>query len=356
MSDKKSLRTDRAIGGVLLAAVLLLTVMTLVSQRANRSADDQVTHIQVDVIGPQQDMVHMINAYSLGIVDAINRQDLVGDFTLDGLIERIEAAQEEGHTGWVHAEPILRASHPEKNSLWDEIDEQQAAVDEATETALADIRAGGLLAVEDFNGRMYDTVDPLLASLFEALVLLEDDAAVGAEDFHTSANGIANQLWALFAGSLIILIGGGSWLVLSTRRNQRAQEAADAEARRLGEMVASADLGMMYADNDYIIRYMNSAAESIIRTLEPYIPVRVEDVIGGSIDRFHKEPSKNRATLGNNLPFQAVVPFGDIHIAFSATEITGADGKRIGILTTWDDVSESVRAEEKERVSFERTA
>ncbi len=353
MSDKKSLRTDRAIGGVLLAAVLLLTVMTLVSQRANRSADDQVTHIQVDVIGPQQDMVHMINAYSLGIVDAINRQDLVGDFTLDGLIERIEAAQEEGHTGWVHAEPILRASHPEKNSLWDEIDEQQAAVDEATETALADIRAGGLLAVEDFNGRMYDTVDPLLASLFEALVLLEDDAAVGAEDFHASANGIATQLWAMFVGSLIILIGGGSWLVLSTRRNQRAQEAADAEARRLGQMVDSSDLGMMYADASFDIQYVNPSLDSLMRKIEPHLSVRVDEIVGGPIDRLDKD---FRSMLGGQLPVTTTKQIGDAHLSLMVSEITDSSGNPTGYLMSWDDVTADVESIEKERVSFERTA
>ena len=69
-------------------------------------------------------------------------------------------------------------------------------------------------------------------------------------------------------------------------------------------MVENAPVNMMYADLDLKIQYMNPRAEQTLKKLEAHLPIKVDQMIGQSIDIFHKAPEHQRRLLADprNLP------------------------------------------------------
>ncbi|MBT3922152.1 MAG: hypothetical protein HOF21_06205, partial [Nitrospina sp.] len=52
-------------------------------------------------------------------------------------------------------------------------------------------------------------------------------------------------------------------------------------------MLENAPTNVIYADKDLNIQYMNPASEKTLKTLDQYLPVRVDEIMGKSIDIFH---------------------------------------------------------------------
>jgi len=79
------------------------------------------------------------------------------------------------------------------------------------------------------------------------------------------------------------------------------------ELVRITRMIENAPLNMMYTDLDLTIQYMNPASQRMMKRLEPYLPVKADQMIGQSIDIFHKKPEHQRRLLADprNLPHQA---------------------------------------------------
>ena len=76
-------------------------------------------------------------------------------------------------------------------------------------------------------------------------------------------------------------------------------------------MVENASVNMMYADLDMKIHYMNPRAKQTLKKLEAYLPMRVDQMIGQSIDMFHKtsrasaaDPGRSRAICLVKRPFK----------------------------------------------------
>ena len=88
--------------------------------------------------------------------------------------------------------------------------------------------------------------------------------------------------------------------------------ARQGELNRIKQMVDNAPVNMMYADLDLKVRYMNPQAEQTLKKLEAHLPVKVSQMIGGSIDVFHKAPEYQRRLLADprNLPRTATINVG----------------------------------------------
>ena len=59
-------------------------------------------------------------------------------------------------------------------------------------------------------------------------------------------------------------------------------------------MLENAPTNVMLADRDLKIIYMNPASLTTLRKLERFLPVKADDVIGTTIDAFHKNPAYRR--------------------------------------------------------------
>jgi methyl-accepting chemotaxis protein len=106
----------------------------------------------------------------------------------------------------------------------------------------------------------------------------------------------------------------------------------------------------MIADADNIIRFANESAYKLFEAIEadirrdlPHFVAR--DVIGKSIDVFHKTPAYQRGIMDNmTSPHNGKFTVGGKHLQFCAKPVLGKDGKMSFAFVEWQDVTE-LRAE-----------
>lgn len=120
-----------------------------------------------------------------------------------------------------------------------------------------------------------------------------------------------------------------------------------ARAARFESMLQNAPTNVMFADRDFVIQYMNPASLETLRTLEEYLPVPADQVVGSSLDIFHKNPSYQRGILASesNLPRQANINVGPETLDLLVSPIRDKDGNYIGAMATWEVITEKLRNE-----------
>jgi methyl-accepting chemotaxis protein len=122
------------------------------------------------------------------------------------------------------------------------------------------------------------------------------------------------------------------------------QAPPDLDAAIATQMIEDAPINVMYADTDGIIRYINRQSMQTLRRLEQHMPCRVDELVGQSYDIFHKDPARQRALLADprNLPHKAVITYGGEKLSLHATAVYDTEGNYIGVMQTWDIVTEKL--------------
>jgi methyl-accepting chemotaxis protein len=120
---------------------------------------------------------------------------------------------------------------------------------------------------------------------------------------------------------------------------------------RITQMVENAPANMMYTDRDLKIRYINPASRRLLKRIEPYLPCKVEEMVGQSIDIFHKNPEHQRRLLADprNLPHHAVIQVGPERMDLLVSAIMDQKGTYLGPMLTWDLVTEQLATEAREK-------
>ena len=128
------------------------------------------------------------------------------------------------------------------------------------------------------------------------------------------------------------------------------------EAQRIQQMVNNAPINVIFADRNMTIQYMNPASTETLRKLEQYLPVPVSDIVGQSIDVFHKNPAHPRKILvdPNNLPHQAQIQVGPETLNLLISAIYNDKQEYIGAMATWEVITEKLAAERREQEMQER--
>jgi methyl-accepting chemotaxis protein len=98
---------------------------------------------------------------------------------------------------------------------------------------------------------------------------------------------------------------------------------------------------------DVRIVYMNPASVAQLKKLQHLLPCRVEDMIGKSIDIFHKNPEHQRRLLSDpkNLPHRAKIKLGDEILDLTAVAIMDSQGNYLGPMINWEVVTEAEQAQ-----------
>jgi methyl-accepting chemotaxis protein len=119
------------------------------------------------------------------------------------------------------------------------------------------------------------------------------------------------------------------------------------EMTRLSQMVENAPINLMVADLDMKIRYMNPMSTKTMKRLEAYIPVKAAEMIGVSVDIFHKKPEVQRKILSDakNLPHRTTIRVGPEYLDLLVTAILDQNGKYIGPMLTWEIITEAQEAQ-----------
>jgi methyl-accepting chemotaxis protein len=134
------------------------------------------------------------------------------------------------------------------------------------------------------------------------------------------------------------------------------KEESDKEMKQIAALMENNPSNMMFADHDFIVRYMNPSSIETLKTIEQYLPVKVEEIIGNSIDIFHKNPQMQRDILSKpeNLPHKTQIQVGPEILSLNINANMDTDGKYLGPLVDWAVVTESFKAEEKAKEASDR--
>lgn len=120
----------------------------------------------------------------------------------------------------------------------------------------------------------------------------------------------------------------------------------DSEVSRMFNMIEAMPTAIMLADRDMNIVYLNPVSRETLRKLQKYLPVKADDMVGQSIDIFHKNPAMQRALLNDpdkHLPHRARIQVADQTLDLLINAIRDKDGVYQGPMVTWSVVTEQVQ-------------
>ncbi|MBA4106481.1 MAG: hypothetical protein C0485_12050 [Pirellula sp.] len=114
-------------------------------------------------------------------------------------------------------------------------------------------------------------------------------------------------------------------------------------------MAENSPINILLADRDLKIIYANPASLKTLKTIEKYLPVRAEEVVGQSVDVFHKQPEYQRRILSSdrNLPHRAIISIGPEKADLLVSPIYDDAGEYLGPMVTWEVVTEKLAMEER---------
>jgi len=148
-------------------------------------------------------------------------------------------------------------------------------------------------------------------------------------------------------------------------RNEREEHAMNTPVDDLTvvqDILRHVPMNVMIADADENIVFVNEAALEALRDLEDelakYLPgFRADQVVGGSIHRYHRDPEAIKRILAGLRPGEVrkgeITP-GPFIFEHETRVLTNAQGERVGYVVQWVDVTEQRR--EKERAQRLQTA
>lgn len=129
------------------------------------------------------------------------------------------------------------------------------------------------------------------------------------------------------------------------------QRADQAGAKRSADAMNAVATNILVCDAEFNIIYGNEKSAHTLRYLDSVMAekfgVRADQVVGGSIDRFHKDASHQRNLLqglrGRN--HTAEFKLGEETLSLSASGLFDADGNFSGAVVNWELITEQKRME-----------
>jgi methyl-accepting chemotaxis protein len=114
------------------------------------------------------------------------------------------------------------------------------------------------------------------------------------------------------------------------------------------QMVDTMPVNVMVCDlTDLKITYVNESTRTTLKKIEHVLPVKVDDLLGQSIDIFRKNPEHQRRLLRDpkNLPHRARITIGGEVLDLLVTAIRDQKGQYLAPMLTWSLVTEQVKSE-----------
>lgn len=122
--------------------------------------------------------------------------------------------------------------------------------------------------------------------------------------------------------------------------NARIKVALDSVTANV--MMADADRNIIYA-NDAVLDTLRNAQDDLRKELPNF---NVDNLMGGSIDQFHKNPQHQMSMLDRLTgTHKATIEVGGRHMALIVNPVLGEDGERLGSVVEWADKTAEVAIE-----------
>lgn len=121
--------------------------------------------------------------------------------------------------------------------------------------------------------------------------------------------------------------------------------AREARTDSLLQMLDEMPINVMMADpKTFVINYANRTTIENLKDLRAFLPVDPENLVGTSIDVFHKHPEHQRALLSdpNNLPHSARIRVGDQTLLLKASAVMDKNGAYVGMMVSWSVITKQI--------------
>jgi methyl-accepting chemotaxis protein len=125
--------------------------------------------------------------------------------------------------------------------------------------------------------------------------------------------------------------------------------AAVVQAYVVNRMVDEMPINVMMCDTDeFRITYCNKATRETVARLQHLMPVTPDQMIGETIDVFHKNPGHQHAILRdpNNLPWRTKIKLGEETLDLKVEAIRDQTGRYVGPMLTWAVITKQVKLAE----------
>lgn len=114
-------------------------------------------------------------------------------------------------------------------------------------------------------------------------------------------------------------------------------------------MVDLLPIAIMTCDihDDFRIDYVNKATIEALKSIEHALPCKADDVVGRSVDFFHKDPQHQRQILSDprNLPHNAIVEIAGEYLDLQVSALLDSKGGYAGPMLSWSVVTDRVHKE-----------
>ena len=146
---------------------------------------------------------------------------------------------------------------------------------------------------------------------------------------------------------------------LAQQEEERKAAASNARIKQALDNVATA---AMVADEKNDIIYMNESVHKMLQIAESDLRkdlpnFRADDVLGKNVDIFHKNPAHQRSMLERlETTYKTEIVVGGRTFSLTANPIVDDEGKRLGTVVEWEDITEELARLEKERKLAETNA
>jgi methyl-accepting chemotaxis protein len=116
------------------------------------------------------------------------------------------------------------------------------------------------------------------------------------------------------------------------------------ESARMRSLVENAPINIMMAGRDFNLQYMNPKSKATLRTIEKLLPKPVDQLMGQSIDIFHRNPDavRRRITDDRNLPLNSKIKVGPETLSLLVSAVYDQNKNYIGPMVTWEVVSDRI--------------
>ena len=131
-----------------------------------------------------------------------------------------------------------------------------------------------------------------------------------------------------------------------------AKRRAD-ESLRITNALNNASTGIMIADNDLNIIYLNKSVQAMLKNAEADIKkdlpnFNADNLLGTNIDGFHKKPEHQRQLLKTfTTTYKTSIKIGGRTFRLAANPVFNAAGQRLGASVEWIDATNEVKIEDE---------
>ncbi len=131
------------------------------------------------------------------------------------------------------------------------------------------------------------------------------------------------------------------------------EDAAEGtQVNRLKSMIDALGANVLISNSELELVYMNPSSEQTLQAIEDVVEkelgLSVDELVGGSLDRFHgSRKSEIRKTLSNpkNLPIKTDIRLGKMTLALEVSALHDDAGEYVGQIVNWADTTARVEAE-----------